>query len=81
MERRALCVTEKNGTGDAESFEKPVTYSLATSGLGSLRALVGGLLERVAALERGVLQRPLGSITVQDAARLFLTGDARLTLT
>ena len=62
-------------------IDKPVTYSLATSGLASLRALALGLVERVAALESGILQRPLGSVRVQDAARLFLSGDAQLTLT
>jgi hypothetical protein len=45
-------------------IEKPATYSLATSGLASLRALALGLVERVAALEAGVLQRPLGSVRV-----------------
>ena len=68
-------------TRRATYVEKPVTYSLATAGLASLRALVSSLTERVAALERGVLQRPLGSVLVQDAARLFLSGEARLTLT
>ena len=60
--------------------ERPETYSLATAGLASLRALVLGLVDCVTALERGVLQRPLGSINVQNAARLF-SGDSRLTLT
>ena len=68
-------------TRKATNVEKPVTYSPATSGLASLRALVLGLVERVAALESGFLQRPLGSVRVQDTARLFLSGDARLVLT
>ena len=68
-------------TRKATYVEKPVTRSLATSGLASLRALVFDLVERVTALETSVLQRPLGSVRVQDAARLFLSGDARLVLT
>jgi hypothetical protein len=79
-------------TRRAVYVEKPVTYSLATAGLASLRALVLSLVDRVTTLERSLKDRiaalensaffgPLGSMLAQDAARLFIDGEARLTLT